>query len=874
MKDFLSQLKGRNLLFMVTMIIAMGISQAVIQYDLNKQNRDAELINLAGRQRMLSQRISKVVLYLQREGSSNQFPQHRLDTLRSLINTWATMHHRLLHGDDVLGKPSTEEIRSLLEENTPRLEKITTACQQLLEHPTAETVQAALNVITTHEYPFLRTMEATVWAYQQDAENKLRYIKSIEIWLGVLVMIVVAMNFFFIMMPAMRRLESSNQELSNLNNELIAVNEELQSSEEELRTNLDQISALQEHLEVSERQYRELVENINDMVYELDEQGRFAYVNPVMEKITGYSKKQLLKRPYWELVDEQHRESVVSFYRRQRQTHQEHSYHEFVILSAEAKNIWVGQTVRMQFDEGRVTRVSVMARDITMIRQTQALLQQEKEKAEAATVAKAQFLSVMSHEIRTPMNAIVGMTNLLLMENPRPDQQENMKLLRFSAENLLTIINDILDFSKIEAGKVDLESIPFNLPELIDNVVRTLKPKADEKQIVLLSETGDQVPTFVLSDPVRISQMLLNLVSNAIKFTHEGQVKIRVDRTGNDEPAQVLFSVEDTGIGISADHLEKIFESFTQASSDTTRKFGGTGLGLSITKRLVELLGGTLTVTSTPGQGSCFAFSLPLSITHAPHTNAVPMLSFSDTALQGVRILLVEDNPINQLVAKKFLSNWGIDLTIANNGREATEKIQARNFDLILMDLQMPEMDGFTATRTIRSWDDPYFRTVPILALTAAATSDSRQEVLESGMNDFIVKPFQPETLFEKIAGHAPSRRRPTLPLLHQYSEGDATFRKELVGHLINGITELTETVVGFTPGGDVQPLKESFHKHKTTLEVLEAADLQAVGMQMMNDILENQLSQEKLLRYREAFISRHRELVETLRQSGGEDNP
>lgn len=244
------------------------------------------------------------------------------------------------------------------------------------------------------------------------------------------------------------------------------------------------------------------------------------------------------------------------------------------------------------------------------------------------------------------------------------------------------------------------------------------------------------------------------------------------------------------------------------------------------------------------------------------------MVSFSGTTLQGVRILLVEDNAIIQIMVKKILESWGVTLGIAHNGREAIDIIQSRNFDLILMDLQMPEMDGLTATRTIRSWQDSYFKNLPILALTAAATSDAHQDVLAAGMNDFVVKPFQPETLFEKITRYVPVKNTLSLPLLHGFSQGDAAFREELCGHLIKSLTELQNVMTGSMTSGDDNALMEALHKHKTTLDMLEASDLQTLGQQLMNDLRKNTLTTEKQAHYQHEVSHHYQQLVSALQQS------
>ncbi|WNJ17255.1 ATP-binding protein [Pontibacter sp. G13] len=381
-------------------------------------------------------------------------------------------------------------------------------------------------------------------------------------------------------------------------------------------------------------------------------------------------------------------------------------------------------------------------------------LQKAKEKAESASKAKSDFLSLMSHEIRTPMNAVVGLAHILMEESPRPDQLEHLESLSFSAQNLLSLLNDILDFHKMEAGKISLEEIPFDLLDLCNNLIKSFTALADAKGIGLkldLQVADDE--KWIIGDPTRLFQILSNLVGNAIKFTTQGSVTVSIHKRKD----LWEFKVIDTGIGIAADKVKLVFERYSQAESNTTRKFGGTGLGLAIVKRLVELMDSQIQLESELGKGSIFSFGLNLK-TVAP--GEVPKkLSISDLnehgRLTGVQVLIVEDNALNVKVVSRFLQKWGVEFQVAQNGQEAVEVIEIQQFDVVLMDLHMPVMDGLAATQKVRSLQGEYYQQLPILALSATTVSEMRETAGDDLFSGYLSKPFKPIELFQAIELHA-----------------------------------------------------------------------------------------------------------------------
>ena len=418
------------------------------------------------------------------------------------------------------------------------------------------------------------------------------------------------------------------------------------------------------------------------------------------------------------------------------------------------------EVTRMRIDlRGKPVLLSYV-RDMRNQKRTEEILRQAKEQAEVSTMAKSEFLARMSHEIRTPMNGVLGLTHIALSHDPPPLQRQYLNKIQASAKILLGVLNDILDFSKIESGKLLLESAPFSVDNMLTALTDLLQSQAEAKNLTFVLERDPDVPRALLGDDLRLSQVLLNLCGNALKFTEKGRVTLRIshvqeepaDSPENTPAARLHFAIADTGVGMSPEQLSGLFKPFAQADVSTTRKYGGTGLGLAISKLLVELMDGRLEVVSTPGQGSCFSFTITFALPPAEFMEPEPKAQeMEEDGLRGRRVLLVEDNEINREIATALLEELGVNALVAVNGQQALTMLETEDVDGVLMDIQMPVMDGLTATQILRKEGRPLVRALPVIAMTAHAMQADRDKSIAAGMDDHITKPIDIAVLKSKL---------------------------------------------------------------------------------------------------------------------------
>jgi PAS domain S-box-containing protein len=537
-----------------------------------------------------------------------------------------------------------------------------------------------------------------------------------------------------------------------MSHNLSLTSDELQQKNEEQKKMEDSLQRQRGLYETMLKTQSELGEGVC-----ITEGKKIIYVNDAVCKISGYTREELSALPaFLNIITEEGNPIHTDGSREKTAAEKGLGAGEIEVLRRDGEKIVVEYRVKNFFLEGRNQTISII-RDITEKKRADEQLHKEQERAESAEIARKvgeQFLANMSHEIRTPMNAILGFTDVLIKTPLSSEQRQCTDAIKTSGDNLLVIINDILDFSRMHSGKLPIEIKEFKLTNILSNCIELMLPKAMEKGLQLSSTVDKNVPNNLMGDPTRLAQVLINLVSNSLKFTEKGYVSISVrklsDRNNN---VELEFSVRDTGIGISQDKLSAIFDAFTQADNATARKYGGTGLGLAIVKQLADLQGGNISVTSAEGEGSCFMYKITYGKGNKLDDSANPVAPEKEMSftIKDIKVLVVEDNAINQLLIRKILGKWGWKLEVAENGLAALKLLEYNDFDIILMDIQLPEMNGYEATQIIRTKMNAPKRNIPIIAMTANVMASEEQKCFSAGMNDYISKPFNSKTLYTKV---------------------------------------------------------------------------------------------------------------------------
>jgi len=564
--------------------------------------------------------------------------------------------------------------------------------------------------------------------------------------------------FYFLPLIRFNNLVNENRE------ELLAKNTAL---EIEVNTNKRQAQSLEllmadrKKIDAERERLLKILNEASDFIGMADMQANLTYLNPAGKRMVGLAEDvDVLTLKIHDMHTHEAAQFVLNVgipYVLEHDSWQS----ENTLLHKSGHEIAVSQILSLHRDsKGNPAFLSSIMRDITGVKQAEQAMLDAKEAAETLAQSKTDFLANMSHEIRTPMNAILGLSELAL-HSKENNQNDYLEKIHGASENLLTILNDILEFSKLDSTGIEIDSEYFNLSLLVNNLNNLFEETARQKNLTFELEVSPEVQRHLIGDALRLQQVLTNLLNNSIKFTQTGFVRLRISVSQQDDkPILLTFSIEDSGIGISQEQQKILFQPFTQADTSITRRFGGTGLGLVISQKFIRLMGGEISLESTLHQGSHFWFTLPFEISKKSHsTEFLPVkqnkratteqLEEAAKLLFNKRVLLVEDMPLNQQVASEFLRNAKLRVVVADNGKEALEILEFSTFDVILMDIQMPIMDGFEATKIIR--DNPQWATIPIIAVSAGVTLNEQEKYQRAGMNDFLPKPINPLQMLEKI---------------------------------------------------------------------------------------------------------------------------
>jgi len=596
---------------------------------------------------------------------------------------------------------------------------------------------------------------------------------------------------------------------------------------------LEQSSGTSEKLLINrEAKFKGIIDNFRLGLLEVEPSGIIIRANEAFCEMSGFSLEELYGKDGGNLLlDEQEKERMKV--RNASRIEGEEDVYELRVLNKEKETrYWLVSAAPLLGDDGNIHGSIGIHWDITHLKEMEFELIEAKRKAEDSSKAKAMFLANMSHEIRTPLNGIVGMAEQLAQSQLDADQRYFTDIMRSASSTLLSIINDVLDISKIESGKFSIETISFNLNENIRRTLSIFEEKARLSDISLDIELMDDRGIMHLGDPHRLSQVLFNIVGNAIKFTNSGYVRVtsKLER-GENDICWVSFSVEDTGVGMDMVYLAKVFEAFSQEDASITRKFGGSGLGLSIARSIVQIMGGTIQIESEKGRGTRVDIRIPMRISNDKTKQDIVEMTDLQKSLKGLRVLAVEDNELNRMVLQVILKKCEVVVSIAHNGQEAIDLIQEKEFDIVLMDVQMPILDGLEATKFIRE-DLKY--SIPIIGLSANAMREEVEICKQAGMNDYLVKPYSERALVEVMKKWSKEEKIPATPevefsneeeldlsMLKQYVGNDSNVLKEVVSGYLEHLPPQLDRLELALVGADVLALRHELHQLKASMEII-----------------------------------------------------
>jgi len=611
------------------------------------------------------------------------------------------------------------------------------------------------------------------------------------------------------------------------------------TQEEELKylrqrvADLEQMSGMTDKLIINrETKFKGIIDNFRLGLLEVEQNGTIIRANEAFCQMSGFSGEELQGKDGGEiLLDEIERERMKV--RNASRIEGEEDVYELRILNkAKETRYWLVSAAPLLGDDGEIHGSIGIHWDITQMKEMEFELKEAKRRAEESSKAKAMFLANMSHEIRTPLNGIVGMAEQLAQSQLDADQRYFTDIMRSASSTLLSIINDVLDISKIESGKFSIETIPFSLNKTIRQTLSIFEEKAKISGVSLDIDLMDDRGTMHLGDPHRLSQVLFNIVGNAIKFTHAGYVRVTSQLArGENDICFVSFTIQDTGVGMDMVYLAKVFEAFSQEDSSITRKFGGSGLGLSIARSIVQIMGGTIQIESEKGKGTRVDIRIPMRISNDKTKQEIVEMTDLQKSLKGLRVLAVEDNELNRMVLQVILKKCDVILSIAHNGQEAIDLIQEKEFDIVLMDVQMPILDGLEATKYIR---EELKSATPIIGLSANAMREEVEICKQAGMNDYLVKPYSERTLVELMRKWSSEGNQEIvleeesvpgneldLSMLKQYVGNDVNVLKDVVSGYLEHLPPQLDRLELALVGSDVPALRHELHQLKASMEII-----------------------------------------------------